>query len=402
MTLAGALAWALLLSGWLGIGRLALTADPEPAPVCGWFALWLLALAAASAALQRWRPTAASLRCCLAWAALASAAALGAWQPAGALPWLLPVTLAWAGLVALAFAGVHRRAGTGRAHAAPRAAAAGALLAWLAVGGIDDTRLLALRMAALAVVAGALLAQLQPRRGGAGAPAMAGCAGFGWPAGGAAAPQLPLRLALLGMLPMMLGLPWAGVLCSGDGSSPTLMLALHLSSMFVPALLVGHRPALAAHAAAASAVLLLLGALALLLAPRAGAAPAVAVAHGTAWSLAWAATAAASAGPLPQPRPWRNGLFSALAACALGLAVGAAGMRVFADLHTALGLLAGAWLAVRFGRRPATAAVKRLQLRWRSPASQPAAAQGRASSNAPNCECRNRVAVSAPADSKIG
>lgn len=355
--IARALAWALLLGGWIGLTQLAerhaAGAMAAYALIAGWLAaLGLGATLGARLSAGAWR-----LRLLpLAAAALAAHGLLGTAQGGGlAALWLaMP---GWALLVVLASGCVR-----GLRHALPQrpgpplpAAACGALLAWAVVGAVVDSPALAPRLAGLAVAAAVLLALLQPAR--ALPPPHAGCrAGLfdcalpAWPRDGwREVSRWPLLIAALVMLPMMAGLPQAAALCGVAPGGPlpgALLVALHLGAMFLPAWLL---PATRWNAIACALLLALGGVLIGFGAPQA--ALAGMLAQAAAWSLAWRAQLADGAlRAAPRSAPWRAALVQALLALALGAAVALAGPPALRAVHFGLGVagaLAGALALLR-------------------------------------------------------
>jgi hypothetical protein len=359
LSLARSAAWALLVAGWVGLGSFAMRLAPDVLGAFALVALWLLLLGAAAALAPRKPPAAWLRRTALLGAAAAAATGLLLAPRGGGLPALLLALPAWAALTALA-SGVVRslRLQQAAAPAPPVGAAAlGAALAALALGDPIDLQALALRLAALLVLAALLLAALQP--GDAPRPAGRRCrAGLfdcslpAWPVGAwRDATQWPTLLAGLAMLPMMASLPWMASWCRADGMAPALMVSLHLAAMFAPALLLP--PALWRRAprtlATVCAGCLAGGALWVLWAPPPWALAGLALAHGAAWGLAWAGQLWA-----PDRRsqagssPWRAALSYALLTLAFGGVVAAFGLRGVVAAHVLLGLAAAlAWAAGR-------------------------------------------------------
>jgi hypothetical protein len=179
LALARALAWSLLIGGWIGIAALAERLTAGPLAAAAVVALWLLATGFASEALGRVRWPVGGLR-----AGMLLAAGLAAWAGRAALqgggtPTLVVLALASACVLALASTTV-RALRPSPAVAAPAspvgAATVGAVLAWAAVGDPSDLLAMADRLAVLLVLAAAVLAALRPRAGGAGrASARPGC-----------------------------------------------------------------------------------------------------------------------------------------------------------------------------------------------------------------------------------
>ena len=354
--LARSAAWALLVAGWVGLGRFGMVLAPDVISGFALIALWLLLLGAAASVGTRDLPRAWTRR-----VALFGCAALGItgllWAPSGGgMHALLLALLAWAALTALA-SGVVRSLRQLQ-PAAPKppigAAALGALCATVALGDLVDLPALALRLALLLAVASLLLVALQapvPELGSA-RRCRAGlfdCSLPAWPSGAWRDPcRWPLLLAGLVMLPMMATLPWMADWCRSAGLAPQVLVALHLGAMFGPALWLQQRlPHWSARRLAAICTLCLTGgALWLLVSAAPWNMLGLALAHGAAWSLAWAGQLWA-----PERRgragasPWRAALGYALLTLGFGLLVAAFGERGVAAAHAALGLGAlAAWV----------------------------------------------------------
>lgn len=355
---ARALAWALLLSGWIGLAGLAQVHTATVVHGQALLALWLFTLGTWTVLLDRWRPgTACRRMLLLAAAALVVAALSPGWRHALGSANLVIGAVALALVVALASGTVRacRFAGAARLGPPFASAVAGALLAWVLVGDLGDASALAARLGAGVGVAALVLAWLHPagrddRTRTGGHAALFDCS---LPNGDALVWQRPREwptwLASLVMLPMMCSLPWMSGLCRGTPVSPQIMLGLHLAAMFVPAWLLstwGDASVLRASVWACGP-LLLLGALALLWIPVSASWVVLALSHGSAWSLAWAWRLGVSPPALRarRPLPMRAAAFNAAWALALGLAVGAGGLQVLGTLHVAFGAagaLAGA------------------------------------------------------------
>lgn len=288
---ATALAWALLLAGWIGLASLSQRLASGPGPAFALIAGWVLALAVLRVAWAAWRLPSTVRRGLLPCIAGSAAALLLATLQGGG-PWTLWLAMAlWAALVTLATASIRACGPVGRPGAAIAPAAAGALLAWLLLGDIGDVRALGLRMEIGALVASILLATVLPK---CAAPATDGrdtigdCAlppGFGacW----RSPRRWPLVLASAAMLPMMCGLPWMVDLCRASGLSAQDVVGVHLLAMFVPALvfaILGVKDTVLAPVLCA--VLLVAGASALEGAPTALGGWVLTLANGAAWSLA--------------------------------------------------------------------------------------------------------------------
>src|SRR5262245_21771273 len=138
LTAARACAWALLVSGWVGVGSFAMVVAPGVASGFALVALWLLVLGGAATVATR-----GGLPPWLRALALLSTAALtvvGLWWTVhgGGVPALIVVLLGWAALTALASGVVRSLRWAQRVAPAPPIAAAGlgALCAGLVLGDI--------------------------------------------------------------------------------------------------------------------------------------------------------------------------------------------------------------------------------------------------------------------------
>lgn len=373
LVLARSLAWALLLSGWVGLAAVA-----QPYVSSGWqaqglLAVWLLALGGGAALLARWPGTVVARRATLAVSGAVVATALGVTLTTAPRLSLLLAALAWAALLALASATVRacRLAQTRRPEPPVGPAAFGAVLAWAVLGDIGDVAVLVPRLALGVLTAALLLAALHPAlMATASRPAcragLFDCSMPSWSLYGGAG--LPPSLAGLLMLPMMCSLPLMVALCRANGVSARAMLALHFGAMVLPALwVVGRRVAWSAARSQALVLTLLgAGAGALLLAPADVAWLWLALLHGSAWSLAWAQRLGEPAARPGSPAwsPAASAAINAALVLALGFAVDRHGPQALADVHLALGLaglLAGsaAWLAGRHRARRQNAAFRR-------------------------------------------
>ncbi|MEJ8855088.1 hypothetical protein WKW79_10945 [Variovorax robiniae] len=297
LTLARAMAWALLLAGWVGLGGVALSLTPRLEGVHALVAAWLLALGVAALVATRDSLRARSRRIGLGLCAVLTAATLVGATHGGGVPAVLVALGGWAGLTALASGVVRSVRLAQRLRPAPPIGAAtlGALCAGIAIGDPSDARALSLRLGVLVLAAAFALALLQidDRPGVAASRCRAGlfdCSLPAWPVGAWHDPQQwPVLLAGLGMLPMMATLPLMVAWCRTDAMAPQGMVALHFAAMFLPALMlrqsVGHWPARVL--ALACTLLLAAGAVAAIWASAPWNLLGVALAHGTAWSLAW-------------------------------------------------------------------------------------------------------------------
>ena len=353
LSLARCAAWALLLSGWVGLGSFAMVLAPGVVGGFALVALWLVLLGAAASVATHDEPHAWSRRLALAGCAALTIAALATAPSGGGLAALGLALAGWAALTALA-SGVVRslRQLQPTAPLPPiGAAATGALCATLALGDPGDLHALARRLGLLVALAALLLVLLQPAgaRGGSPRRCRAGlfdCSLPAWPAGSWRDPlQWPTLLAGLAMLPMMATLPLMVAWCRGEAIAPQSIVALHLAAMFVPPLLLQRR--LAAwplhRLSAQCAACLVAGAALVLWADAPWNLLGLAAAHGAAWGLAWAGQLWA---PDRRSRagasPWHAALGYALLTLAVGMVVARFGVQGVAGVHVALGLLAGA------------------------------------------------------------
>lgn len=358
LTLARATAWALLLSGWIGIGSFAFVLAGSHLVGFGLVALWLLGLGIGATVATRGSLREPSRTVALALCAFTAAAALVWATRGGGLTALLLALVAWAGLTALA-SGVVR--GLRLAQPAPPgppivAASLGAVVAALALADPADLPGLALRLGALVLVAAAVLGGLQAgddkrllaSRCRAG---LFDCSLPAWPAGAWRDPRdWPALLAGLAMLPMMASLPLMVAWCRAESIPPQAMVALHLVAMFAPALALrgSIRGWSQRRLAAVCAACLAAGAVAAVWAAAPLNLIGLAAAHGAAWSMAWAGQLWA---PDRRSRQGASPLRAALGYAALTLAIGALvqhfGAAGVTGAHAALGL--GAALAWGFG-----------------------------------------------------
>jgi hypothetical protein len=362
LTLARAIAWSLLVAGWVGLGAFATVLAPSTVVAFALIALWLFALGAAARVSLRgsaWARRAALALCALAVAASLVVAAHGAGMLA-----LLPALVAWAALTALASGVVRNLRLLQPVPPGPPVAAAtlGALAAALVLGDIGDLAALAVRLALFVVVAAGALMALQ--RADAAFPARAsGCrAGLfdcslpAWPSGAwRDARSWPTLLAGLAMLPMMAALPLMVAWCRAQAVPPQAMVLLHLAAMFVPALLLRHFVARWSGNALASvcAGCLVAGAVCVLQAPAPWDWIGLATLHGAAWGLAWAGQLWA-----PERRgrdgtsPLRAATGYALLTLGFGMVVEQFGAGGVAATHATLGLAALAAWGAGYWLRP--------------------------------------------------
>jgi hypothetical protein len=346
---ARALAWALLLGGWVGLGGLAQTLATTPFGAFALLALGLLALGGWVDLIGRLHLPRWVLRTLLLVAALLTARAITQALHGGGAIALWPALLAWPLTVALASSAVRacRQAAPLRAGPPVGAAATGALLAWAGVGDITDMQALGPRLVLGVLAASVLLAALLPRRAGTAGACRAGLFDCSLPRWSLAewrvAKRWPLLLAALVMLPMMCSLPLMVGLCRGSAVSPQAVLGLHFAAMFGPALFVAQRRGFAGVAPVLCAALLALGAVLLAWAPGVSAWWMLALAHGAAWSFAWAAQLNHRPGPTGRGHGAALGgaAVNALLVLALGAGLAAGGVAALSVWHIVLGVAGG-------------------------------------------------------------
>jgi hypothetical protein len=298
LTLARSCAWTLLLSGWVGMGSLALVLAASAFGAFALVALWLLGLGVAARVATRDSLRSGLRRTALALCALLTAASLAWTTRGGGLAALLLALAAWAGLTALASGVVRslRLAQPVRPGPPIGAASLGALVAALALGDPGDLSSLTLRLAALVLALALVLAGLHrgPVRSASPRGCRAGlfdCSLPAWPAGAwQDLRQWPTLLAGLAMLPMMAELPLIAAWCRAQAVAPQAMVLLHLGAMFAPTLLL--RRAIGRWSprvlSAACAACLALGAVAAVWLAAPLNLLGVALMQGAAWGLAWA------------------------------------------------------------------------------------------------------------------
>lgn len=386
--LARALAWTLLMGGWLALGALGQQHLPRLAGGLAPLALWLLAIGLGLSwpGSARLIGSAKALRCTLLGAAAVTAGALlavagGRW-PAG---WLLLATLGWAALLLAASCSVRALRPLQRKPPPSPAlpAVAGALLAWAWAGDSLALRASPAILAASILAAALLLAVLLPRALRSLTRCHAGLFDCSPPL--LLAPHWhrlqawPQAAAALSMLPMMLSLAVMADWCAnlpGLRGGASLLTALHLAAMLGPALVLtlwaSIRPPgrLADQTITlAMGTLLAAGGGALLVWPGLAGLMAASLLQGMAWSLAWAASlrrpgtapAPASArgtNAAPLAAAWRAAALTAAAVLALGLAIDRHGPAALATVHAVLALAGGlgvlALLVARWPPAPAT------------------------------------------------
>ena len=376
--LARAIAWALLLGGWLVLGTLGRQYQLQTAGGQVPVALWLATVGGALALSGRWRWSALALRSALLATGLAATAALAllAHSPAA----LLGAAPAWALLLVAASFAVRglRRLQPSQPPAPIGPALAGACLAWVVAGDLDALRqglgpvVLAPGLAALA------LALLLPAPSIRVAPGEGGRnAGFGGCQAGLFDCSLPLlqpgrwrhpatwpqAAAALTMLPMMASLPAMADWCGGLRWPAAAGTALHLGAMLLPAALLHGVGQPLRRPQPCLVLLLVLGGAALLMWPGQTGLMAAAGLHGLAWGVAWSAlltprgerTDSAGRGASPAPSctapaglapgaKWGAALLTASAVLLLGQAMAQVGPAALAAVHAALaglGLVGG-------------------------------------------------------------
>jgi hypothetical protein len=358
LTLARAAAWALLLTGWIGLGSLALPLAPNALVMFALVATWLLMLGAVATIATRGDLPPWLRLIALALAACATAAGVwGAAHGTGLTAVVLAV-LGWATSTALA-SGVVRSLRL--AHPVPpgppiAAASVGAACAALVLGDVGDLHALAWRLitfvAAVTVTLMALQARVRMRsRAPSCRAGLFDCSLPAWPAGAWRDPlQWPTLLAGLAMLPMMAALPLMADWCRAQSVPPPAMVALHLAPMFGPVLLL--RRAIGRWSpwrlSAVCAALLVAGAAIVAWAAAPWDLLGLALTHGAAWGLAWGGQLWA---PARRGQQGTSPLRAAAGYAVLTLAVGAVverfGARGMQGVHALLGLTAAlAWLAM--------------------------------------------------------
>jgi hypothetical protein len=356
LLLARAVAWALLLAGWVGLGSVATVLAPGLFGAFAVVALWLLLLGVAASAASHDGLSSRLRGAALCVCAVLTAATVAGSTRGGGLTALLLALVAWAALTALASGVVRRLRRSLAARPAPpiAAAALGASCAALVLADLGDLQALTLRLGALVLAAAVALLALQPGDDPRSAkqPCRAGlfdCSLPAWPAGAwHDARQWPTLLAGLAMLPMMAALPLMAAWCRAQALPPQTMVALHFAAMFVPALLlrrsVAHWPL--RRLSALCATCLGAGAVAVLWAPAPWNWLGLAIAHGAAWGLAWAGQLWAPERRARQgSSPLRSAIGYALLTLAFGVVVERFGAGGITAAHALLGLAAVlAWI----------------------------------------------------------
>jgi hypothetical protein len=373
LTSARAAAWALLMTGWVGLGSLALPLAPNTLALFALIAAWLLMLGAAAAIATRGDvpPWLRLIALALA-AAVTATGVLGAVHGMGLMAVAL-AALGWAALTALA-SGVVRslRLAHPVTPGPPIAAASiGAAVAALVLGNVGDPRALAWRLIAFIAVTTLVLMTLQAQlRVRSRAPScragLFDCSLPAWPAGAwRDTLQWPTLLAGLAMLPMMAALPLMADWCRAQSVPAQAMVALHLAAMFGPVLLL--RRAIGRWSlwrlSAVCACLLAAGAAVVAWASAPWDLLGLALAHGAAWGLAWGGQLWA---PARRGQQGTSPLRAATGYAVLTLAVGAVvelfGARGLHGMHALLGLAAAlAWLTTLVRLRASDAEVTSAQ-----------------------------------------
>jgi hypothetical protein len=375
LTAARAIAWALLLAGWVGLGSIAMVLARSVLEGFALVALWLLALGISATVATRDQLPATMRQCALLVCSVATALALFYTTRGGGLPALLVALFAWSGLTALA-SGVVRRLRLSQMfppNPPIGAASIGAVCAALVLADIGDLQALTLRLALLVIVAALLLVALQikdtDRSGSKRCRAgLFDCSLPAWPSGAwHDVRQWPTLLAGLAMLPMMATLPLMVSWCRAQSFPPEAMILLHFAAMFAPALLF--RRAIGLWSARTVSTLCMLalvaGAILGISLERPLNLIGLALAHGCAWGLAWAGQLWA-----PDRRsqsgtsPLRAALGYALLTLAFGVVVASLGERGVTATHALLGMLAVlAWLIGRSTHPGSSGATTRMQTR---------------------------------------
>ncbi len=350
--LARALAWALLLGGWLALGTLGRQHLPGYAGGQGLVALWLLTIGLVLALAGRWHWRARPLQAVLLLlGVLAAGSMFGIGRSGTALPL---AAMAWGALLVAASFTVRAlrlsRGGTAASPVGP--AAAGAALAWVLVGDLGATPHTAAQWGMALAATACLLATLLPRAAASRSVCRSGlfdCStSLPVPARWRRVADWPQAAAALGMLPMMASLPVMADWCGAQSWSPSSASAAHLGAMLLPALALCRAPSLR-WPAAAIGLLLFLGGVALWL-PGASGLMAAALLHGVAWSVAWGEMLKAPrAGNVPGAalpvRSWAPWLSTAGFVLLLGVAVDQFGPAALEAVHAALAGLGGVGLA---------------------------------------------------------
>jgi hypothetical protein len=356
LALSRALAWAILISGWIAIAAFAF----QFARGLFWgfviVATWLVCLGASASLGRSLRSGRVSIGIGL---------ILGAIFAGGGLIWsvhgggtvaVLFSVLGWSAMTALA-SGVVRKLRF-RVHKKPDPpvveAALGGLTAALVIGDLGDLVALATKMAMFLGAISAILTWLQITSGAEhkkqGCRAgLFDCSLPAWPTGAWRDPgSWPFLLSSLVMLPMMATLPLMVMWCADTAVSGEWMILVHVGAMFGSALILRLwrdtiRPA---SLSAACVGLLVSGALFPLIESRANGLLGLAILHGAAWGVAWSTQLWSPARRSDQnSSPLLASLGYAALALLFGVAVQYKGADGAVGLHVLMALLALlAWL----------------------------------------------------------
>jgi hypothetical protein len=356
LTIGRACAWALLVSGWIGIAALALQFTPNFASAFALVALWLLVLGGAASVgtggnMRRGVRSLAIIGC----AVLAVVGLVWSVRGGGLLSVVL-ILFSWGALTALA-SGVVRSLRLFR-QALPEppviAATLGALSAGLILGDLGDLSTLSTHLAIfVSILAGILVLlqfHLEERASAPGCRAgLFDCSLPAWPVGAwRDLEQWPLLLAGLAMLPMMASLPVMVALCRVESIPPQVLVLAHLVAMFGSAVLLRRWIAHWTTSMFAKLCLALLvsgAALAIwLLSPwdMLG----LALTHGAAWGLAWSGQLwAPDRRGRQNASPFRAAIGYALLTIIFGVFIEGYGAKGITFVHTLIGVLAlVAWI----------------------------------------------------------
>jgi len=359
LTLGRACAWALLLSGWIGVGSFAMVFSSSTFVAFTLVAVWLLGLGAAAAIGTRGGISRHLRTLALLIGALLTVCGLNWSVRGGGIPAVLLSLVSWAVLTALASGVVRSLRLMHRALPEPPvlAAGVGALIAGIFLGDPGDLPALSVRLSILVIGLSLLMAFLQYRvaekaRSPGCRAGLFDCSLPAWPTGAwRDLEQWPLLLSGLAMLPMMAGLPLMADWCRTTAIAPQLLLMLHLAAMFGVALVL--RPWLAGWSleflSLLCTVLLAAGALLALVATQPWDLLGLALTHGAAWGLSWSGQLWAPARRGQQnSSPLRAAAGYAALTVAFGLAVDAFGPMGLTSVHVAIS--AGAILALLMAR----------------------------------------------------
>ncbi|MFN9772258.1 MAG: hypothetical protein ACK54X_06475 [Burkholderiales bacterium] len=348
--LARAIAWSLLLGGWLALGALghgaALAGGWPGLALAAWLASMGVLIAAGTGIAIPMRTLDVGLVVAAAFAALSLAATNGA----SPLP-LVAAGFGWATLLVLASRTVKvLRETAPRPTSAPIGPAiAGACIAWALAGEPDTVADRTTAIGACLIACSLCLVALRPRRASPATACRAGlfdCA-LPLPHHGWTTPRdWPMHAASLSMLPMMAALAPMAQICASEGLPAAHVGALHLAAMLLPAWALqgplGRCPR--SVLAGFVATLLAAGGLLAILGTRHDALLAGMLVHAFAWSLAWAGPMLARDAPA-RPPPGRAGALglavaSAALVAALAAAVSATGEPALRVAHAVLAAFA--------------------------------------------------------------